>query len=467
MNLEMSDQIKEKNVKSTKSNKLRNVSDFIWSKLTNSRKNSSLSITKTNSESKLIHSATVKEPKCLIDSADAKSEKKNRRNIFHIFESSSKLKLNTGVNKKNLKNNKSPNKNLVQCENEIILSVQEPTETVSAQKVQRFEPDLDSFEINLMDNSILKSKIRAAKRNPRSRQSSAKPDSNLNTSNSYQTIDMKTSSSKISVETIDEKLDKEKLDNSQSFSFAKKSTNTINAECDTFDVSQSSIKLDLNPVKMAQKEGEKVKIAIYDNNITQCSTYDDNSSSFDIFESLSKQFKSKSCEKIEMSTCNKDSNNNHLKNANDQKNLNYLKNNRYSYFDAKKLDKIDLSKVMLKSLSHTRSLKLNQKSPEGDEYESGPGTGDSGAVLKPIGQLSNSYKIPNSKKREPIVAKCGGNKEEPVWKELAFRKHSAWSKKNPDYSLVGGEKPSENGVNYDLMSNEGKVKCMIRDLQKT
>lgn len=302
-----------------------------------------------------------------------------------------------------------------------------------------------------MDNSILKSKISAAKRNPRNRQSSAKSNSNSNSSNSYQTIEIKSSSTKISMETITENanLEKEKFDVPSApilNSPAKKSISNMNIDSVNLEASQSSTKIDLDPTEITQSETEKVKIAIYDNNITQCSNYDEKSSSFDIFESIGNQFKSKSCEKIEISSSNKDSNNNYnyLKNVNNQRNFNYIKNNRYSYFDGNKLDKIDLSKVMLKSLSHSRSLKLNQKSQDKTECESSPSKkiDESSLIFKSIGQFSNSYKIPSSKKREPVVARCTENNEEPVWKELAFRKHNAWSRKNLEHLTIS-DKPSE------------------------
>lgn len=292
-----------------------------------------------------------------------------------------------------------------------------------------------------MDNSILKSKISAAKRNPRNRKPSAQiSDSKIGSLNSYQTIEIKTSSIKPSPEEVDKNL--ANIDSLSltvlSDSFVKKSSEKIEIENGNDVCQVSSKEIEQNSDKSPEQNEEMVKIAIYDNNISQCSNYDEKSSSFELFEPLDNQFKSKSCEKIEASNCSTDSNNNygHLTNANNHRNFNYIKNNRFSYFDGNASDKIDLEKVMLKSLSHSRSLKLNQNSPDNSQSESFPNkdADSSIAFTKSIVNFSSSYKIPNSKKREPIVTKCTDRTEEPVWKELAFRKHNAWSRKNPDYS---------------------------------
>lgn len=283
-----------------------------------------------------------------------------------------------------------------------------------------------------MDNSLLKSKISAAKRNPRMRKTSAQISaSNLSSLNPYQTIEIKTSLSKLTTEVIDE--------NSTNVDKSLSSASPVKKSCEKIEINDStqlsSKEIEQNSDNTPEPEEEMVKIAIYDNNISQCSNYDEKSSSFELFETLGNQFKSKSCEKIQIFNCSTDSNNNygHLKNANNQQNFNYIKNNRYSYFDGNS-DKIDLGKVMLKSLSHSRSLKLNQNSPDSSQCESMPDNDADSSVSKSVGKFSSSYKIPNSKKRMPIISKFTDKTEEPVWKELAFRKHNAWSRKNPDYS---------------------------------
>lgn len=354
---------------------------------------------------------------------------------------------------------------------------------------------MDSIKANLMDNSILKSKISAAsRRNVRNRQASSKQsDSNLSSSDFSQTLNIKSSLSKMStgslaqkMEIIDENptdVEYEKINeknvfkNSQSSiimsnSSGKKSTHSINIESENLDMSvqnksdsQSSIKGDTKLIDIIKIEScdeqdiEKNKIAIYDNNITECSTYEDdnNENTFDLFDPLPQELKSRSYEKIDFVQSTKsslDANNNydHLHNANtnnnnNKHNFNYAKNNRYSYFDANKADKIDFSSVVLKPLSHSRSLKLSQKLSDSSNLSSKitmSKTGDNLCDKKlndknfkfSIGQFSSSYKIPNSKKRDSIVSKVSTDtNQEPIWKELAFKKHNAWNQKNFDSQI--------------------------------
>lgn len=499
-------QFKDKTVKltsskisnsSTKStSKFRNVGDFLWSKLTSSRKNSSLNISKSNSDAKLIQS-TIKEVNSIIDTTSAKSEKKHRRNLFHIFDSSSsKLKLNTGVHKKNIKNKTATKKQIAKNEHEIVLEPEpQKRDSIQLQKDDYFiGSEIESIKVNLIDNSILKSKISAAsKRNARNRPTSSRSsDLNSSCSNSYQTITLKSSLSKMSTSSLTQKMevidetDYEKVNE-------KQSSNSINFESENLDMSlqnksdsNSSIKTDTktNEFRESTEDLEKHKIAIYDNNITECSAYEDenNENNFDLFEPLPKEVKSKSYEKIDFIQSAKsslDSNNNydHLKNANNSNNnsnpraFNYIKNNRYSYFDGNKMEKLDFGSVVLKPLSHSRSLKLNQKTADSSDKMPSSLTGENlndkkliDANFKfTIGQFSNSYKIPNSKKRDSIISKVSTNtNEEPVWKELAFKKHNAWNQKNiePTSSQIVSNTPSGKSSQdkLDQVPIEGKVK---------
>ncbi|CAF0809218.1 unnamed protein product [Brachionus calyciflorus] len=523
-----SNQFKDKTVKlpsskisntSTKStSKFRNVGDFLWNKFTNSRKNSStINISKVNTD----QLNTIKDVNSITDTTNSKSEKKHRRNLFNIFDSSTaKLKLTSGVHKKNVKNKTSNKNKIPRLEPEVVL-VPEPQKENLIQIENKLDvsnvPELDTIKVNLIDNSILKSKISAASRRntrhrPTTTTTSKPPESNLN--NSFSNI--KTSLSKMSTGSLAQKMDiidesptdvdyekindKDLLKNSQtsivmsssssssSSSSAKKSSHSINIESDSLEMSVQNKSQNNEILKNDSSLDEQNKIAIYDNNITECSTYDDenNENDFDLFKPLPKELKSKSYDKIdvyESTKANLDTNNNHLKDQNtneininnNPKNYNYIKNNRYSYFDNTKMDKIDFSNVVLRPLTHSRSLKLSQKANENCEKIQSSKTGEDLSDKKlidtdfkyTIGNFSNSYKIPNSKKRESIVPTNAN--QEPVWKELAFKKHNAWSKKNFDsVNTSPNERSNQDKLdqNYDQSPFESKVKSIIRDLQK-